>query len=131
MIDICCLGCKRSGVQISPARPQFLIDLPPVVLQIFLLEYNWRPRLISAKTPQRSLQFCSALPSSKKTRHSRHLNPKLLKEIESCMSGRENFSTDYPIFRAQKPDIFNGTGGEVRQIAAPSVSQIGKQLKQN
>ena len=106
MIDISCLGCKRSRVQISAARPnssksyryQPCLD-PRSGVQ---LESKRRRRRLLSRAPEEDCSNSWHLSHPRKTCHSRHFQPKLLILFVKLMSGSFEKPDIDPTFRTKK-----------------------------
>ena len=118
MIDISCLGCKRSRVQISAARPKN----SKTYRHPTCLKPSFGVQLESKMDagPRALRKHCSnswQLSHPRKTCHSRHFRPKRLILLTKPMSGSSKIPDIDPTFPAKNP-TFRLPAGRKRHYAS-------------
>src|ERR1017187_7125516 len=109
-IDISCLGCKRSRVQISAARPNssksYRHQPSPVLGFGVQLESKRGRRAHAFRAHEKHCSYSWYLSHPRKTCHSRHFQPKLLSLFAKLDVGFSRETRHCPDISGQKPDIW-------------------------
>jgi hypothetical protein len=143
VIDIYCLGCKRSRVQISAARPYFLKDLQtadfpkPAVWSLTGVQKIDVGRSVARRSSSLGLanfHFSNppGLSLSLETRQTRQMAFKSLMTKAECLSGRPQNPTKTPTNHVPKPDKSNRReiGSEISQSVHLKDRRLDYPLKQ-